>query len=433
MRNFHVAFSAVSAAIVAWAGTGCGGDENRTTADVGASAQPLSLGGADRHDGVVVFASEASALHTYSLDTRHGTLTRTSSVSVVQPVQYGAITSGARHLYVSLSDNATQHFVEAFSVDPATGALTQEGDLFVPPSARPINIDLDRHDRHLLMAHNLTQVVDALNLLRNGRLGTLVTQPGPTPTGNFAHQVRVHPSDRYVFTCARGTDASGTTPEQPGQITVWNYDDGVLTSRLVVPPPADGIGPRHLDFGPGGDHVYVAAERGNRLLTYTFRGGTLALADNESSLASTVVPSSAQRAGAIHVHPNGRWLYLTNRNTTTRTQTIDGAPTVIFDGGVNEVALFAIDGHPSHPTRLGGFDVHGFEPRTFTIDPTQRFIIVANQKAMTVLGDDGKAHAVNPNLVVFRIEKDGSLVFLHSYDLGSETLWVDSARLGEAD
>ncbi|HVR61409.1 MAG TPA: beta-propeller fold lactonase family protein, partial [Polyangia bacterium] len=113
--------------------------------------------------------------------------------------------------------------------------------------------------------------------------------------------------------------------------------------------------------------------------------------------------------------------------------TIDGVPTAVFDGGLNEVALFAIDRHPSHPNRIGGFDVHGFEPRTFTIDPTQRFMIVANQKAMNVLGDDGKVHTVNPNLVVFRIEKDGSLVFLHSYDLGGETLWVDSARLGEAD
>jgi hypothetical protein len=42
MRDFHVTFSAVSAVIVAWAGAGCGGDENGTTAAVDSVAQPLS-------------------------------------------------------------------------------------------------------------------------------------------------------------------------------------------------------------------------------------------------------------------------------------------------------------------------------------------------------------------------------------------------------
>jgi 6-phosphogluconolactonase len=263
-------------------------------------------------------------------------------------------------------------------------------------------------------------------LLNDASLGSLVTQPVPTVTGNFAHQVHVHPSNRFVFTCARGTDATATIPEQIGQITVWDYDKGVLTSLQVVQPGA-GIGPRHLDFR--GEHgVYVSAERGNRLLTYQFRGGVLTPLFDMTTLGDPTV--SGQRAGAIHLHPNHRWLYVSNRNTTTTNQVIGGVSTPVFAGGMNEIALFDVDDGTGRPTRVGGFDSHGFEPRTFTIDPTRNFLIVANQKKVNVLSGGGVV-AVGPNLSVFRIHHDGALEFLSSYSLAGETLWVDSASLGK--
>jgi 6-phosphogluconolactonase len=421
---FNTFLAALGTLLVAACGSGGGGGGRAEATPKGGLS---TLAAHPQHDdAIVVYASEGKSIGSYRLDEATGTLSLLSSVEVVQPVQYGVLDRDASHLYVSLSDGATNHFVEAFTIDPAAGALTQEGSLFVPPSGRPINIDLDRGANHLLMAHNVTQTVDVLNVLTDGSLGSLVAQPGPTPTGNFAHQVHVHPSNRFVFTCARGTDATATVPEQIGQITVWDYDGGLLTSLQVVQPGA-GIGPRHLDFR--GEHgVYVSAERGSRLLTYEFEGGTLSPLFDTTTLADPTV--SGQRAGAIHLHPNRRWLYVSNRNTTTTNQVIGGVPTPVFAGGANEIALFKIDDGTGEPTRVGGFDSHGFEPRTFTIDPTRQFLVVANQKKVNVPSDGGVV-AVGPNLSVFRIHDDGGLEFQSSYGLAAETLWVDSARLRE--
>jgi 6-phosphogluconolactonase (cycloisomerase 2 family) len=95
---------------------------------------------------------------------------------------------------------------------------------------------------------------------------------------------------------------------------------------------------------------------------------------------------------------------------------------------LNEIALFRLDAN-GEPRRIAGFDSHGFEPRTFTIDPTGRFVIVANQKGGYTLHDDVVVR-VRPNLAVFRIGEDGALTFIQSYELEAESLWVDSVRLG---
>jgi 6-phosphogluconolactonase len=376
-------------------------------------------------EGIVVYAGEGKSLATFHFDSETGKLVKVASVDVAQPVQYGAIAADARHLYVSLSDNARSHFIGVFAIDPITGALAERGAPAVLPKARAIHIELDRSGKHLLMAHNVTHAVDAQNVSADGTLGDFVAQPGSTETGNFAHQVRADPSGRFVLTCARGTDAGPSGPEQTGQITVWSYQNGALQSREVV-TPGPGVGPRHLDF-KGEHNVYVAAERGNLLLSYRFDNGSLTPLFRTPTVPDGGPPG--QRAGAIHVHTNGSWLYVSNRDTATVDRSVDGGSVPIYGGGLNEIALFRLDAANGEPRRIAGFDSHGFEPRTFTIDPTGRFVIVANQKGGYALHNDDVVR-VHPNLAVFRIGEDGALTFVQSYELEAESLWVDSVRLG---
>ena len=58
-----------------------------------------------------------------------------------------------------------------------------------------------------------------------------------------------------------------------------------------------------------------------------------------SSLADPGNAGPSQMAGAIHVHPNGRFVSMTNRNSGT--EQIGGR--TVFKGGENNVAVFSID------------------------------------------------------------------------------------------
>jgi 6-phosphogluconolactonase (cycloisomerase 2 family) len=274
------------------------------------------------------------------------------------------------------------------------------------------------------MAHNVTETAAALELRPDGRLGDLVRQPDMPKLGYLVHQIRMDPTNRWAFVPVRGNDAqivtneggTTTTPEQVGRLYVFSFEDGVLTGGQVI-ELATGVGPRHLDFHPTQSLVYVAMERGNELVTYEHDAGTLTERFRTTTLGDPSFKFPDQRAGAIHVHPSGRWLYVTNRNVAPCRSSVPcpDRETKPFAGGENNIAVFSIDAGTGRPTLVENADSHGFEPRTFTFDPGGNFLIAGNM--MNIVRREGERLGdVAPNLAVFRIGSDGELTFVRSYD-----------------
>jgi 6-phosphogluconolactonase len=237
-------------------------------------------------------------------------------------------------------------------------------------------------------------------------------------------------------------------------LLVYAYASGELTqlttSTITFP---SGIGPRHLDWHPTQPWVYLSAERGNRLIMYTFASGVLTQqfdvpsvanpADSPDSSLDMTEAINGQRAGAIHVHPSGKFLWITNRNYALVPYVPDAgadaaepadagdaappAPIQVFDGvGENNLVLFSIDQTTGEPTLVSAADSHGFEPRTFTLDPSGQYVIVGNQKKISTVSG-GVVTTVNPNLTVFQVATDGQLTFLKTYDQSGE-VWWEGAR-----
>jgi 6-phosphogluconolactonase (cycloisomerase 2 family) len=338
----------------------------------------------------VLYAGVAKSLRTYALERDTGALELRGDIEVRAEIHYVAMHPDRRHLYIAASDRAQVHLIYAFAIDAATGVLTRVGEPFSLPAtlSRAIHITVDRTGRYLLTANNLTESVGVLRLGAGGQLDALIAGPALAKLGFLPHQIRIDPANQWVFVPVRGNDG---TPEQIGRLHVFSFTDGVLHLQRTIDYEA-GIGPRHLDFHPTRPWVYLLAERGNQLITYEHHAGTLRELFRTTTLRDPSLSFPAQRAGAIHVHPDGRWIYATNRNV---------------EGGENTVALFSVDMTSGKPALVEHVDSRGFEPRTFTIDPTGSFLVAANM--MTVSG-------VPPNLAVFRIGPAGDLTFERSYD-----------------
>ena len=71
-------------------------------------------------------------------------------------------------------------------------------------------------------------------------------------------------------------------------------------------------------------------------------------------------------AAAIHLSPDGRFLYATNR------------------GDANEIVIFSVDPANGHLKKIGHQSSLGKSPREFAIDPTGNWLIVGNQNSDTV-------------------------------------------------
>jgi 6-phosphogluconolactonase len=378
---------------------------------------------------IALYASVGSELTHYDVDVAAATLTRRASISVPANVQYVWPHAAQPFLYVATSDSASgmgaagaNHHVTALRIDPASGALAPHGAPIALPT-RPIHMATDVPSEHVLVAFNNPSAIRVYRINADGTPGAEVAQPAGIDAGIFAHQVRAAPDNRQVILVTRGHDPVGGKPEEPGALKIFDFRDGVLSNGASIAPNGGyGFGPRHLDFHPTQPWVYVSLERENRLDMFTLVGGKLSpeAAFKKNNLSRPVPPGARQAVGTVHVHPNGRFVYVANRASTT----IDDGGRKVFAGGENTLAAYAIDPASGEPNVIQHVDTSGIHCRTFHIDPSGRLLVAAHIQGITV--KDGAGYREVPCcLSLFRVGDDGKLDFVRKYDIdvGAKTMW----------
>ncbi len=384
-----------------------------------ANAVTQGSGGVAEQGRTALYRSVGEELHHFDVDVEAASLTGRGAVKVPAGVQYVWPHPSRQYLYVASSDRGSgktgdSHHLTAFRVDTGTGALQAHGAPEPLPS-RPIHMSLDRTGNFALTAFNLPSSVTVHRINRDGTIGALVTQPAPLDTGIYAHQILATPDNRTVILVTRGNDPAGGKPEDPGALKVFRFDDGVLSNLASVAPGGGyGFGPRHLDFHPEQPWVYVSRERENKLDVFRLDGQTLSATPLfvKDTLGEPRNLRGRQAAGTVHVHPNGRFVYVANRASAT--VPFEGQP--VFQGGENTISVYAIDRGNSEPTMIQSVDSHGYHVRTFALDPSGRLMVTATIAPINVR-DGSSIVRVPAGLSLFRVGGDGRLGFVRTYDV----------------
>lgn len=379
---------------------------------------------------VFLYAAVGSELSTYAVSASPESLTKTSSVKLPFAVQYVWHHPSTRFLYAAWSNGmqGDRHGVTAYRVDTETGALSPHGQP-IEIRHRPVHLTLDANATHVLVAYNNPSGLSVHNLNADGTLGSEVKQPAPPDGGIYAHQIRVHPSNKMVVMVTRGNGPAPNRPEDPGALKIFSYKDGVVSNRQSIAPNGGfGYQPRHIDFHPTQPFMYLNLERQNQLQEYrTVNGESVEpkALFTKDTLDNQAANKPAQMTGAIHVHPNGRFVYISNR--ASGTQMVDGK--AVWEGGENTIGVYAIEPKTGEPVRIQNVDSGGMHARTFTLDPVSALLVAANQNAVTKA--DGTR--VPASLAVFRIADNGKLSFLRKYDVetgqGASLMWAGFLRI----
>lgn len=385
----------------------------------------------------VLYASAGPRLDLYDIDFGDATLRKRTSVTLAANVQYAWQHPSRPILYVVSSNGGPglvgdRHWASAFHIDPASGELSPHGEPVALPS-RPLHVSVDGSGRFLLVAHNNPSNVTVHPLTADGRVGAAVEQQRKFDTGIYAHQVLAAPGNRTAVLVARGNHAAGGKPEDPGALKVYDLNDGVLTDRAsIAPDGGHGFGPRHLDFHPTRPWVFVSIERQSRLAVFALTAdgslGAEPLFIRNTLGDPALGDRHAQQAGPIHVHPNGRFVYVTNRN---QAEVEDGGRKV-FGGGENSIAVFAINQTSGEPTLIQTIDGHGVHLRTFSIDPQGRLLVAASIRPILVRDGDS-VRTLTAGLVLYRIGADGRLAFVRKFDVDTsagQQFWSGMATIG---
>ncbi len=354
--------------------------------------------GAQAEDRLGLYASVGSTIHHYEADVAGLTLSYRGNVEAPARVQYAWPNGDASLLYVAASSggpgrDGTVHTLSAYAIDPDSGVLSPHGRATALPE-RPIHVSLSNDGRFALVAFNASAMIEAYRIEADGSVGAMVAQPH-IAAGAYAHQVR-QAGDGTVFSVGLGT------AEAPGSLSTFAYADGHLARSAYV-LLARPLGPRHLDFDTARGLIYVSVEHGNMLHAYGFVAGRLASAPRHrnTTLAAPGNLRQGQHAGTLHMHPRGHVLYVANRANHVGEQG--------FSGGENGIAVFSLGS--GGPLPIQHVDSDGIEPRTFSLDPSGRMMVVANQMSV------GEIPA---SLAVFAVAPDGKLRHVRSYPISDD-------------
>lgn len=384
-----------------------------------------------------LYGAAGIRLTRYDVDAETADLAERETIDLPSPIQYAWLHPSNRALYVATSDaangsrtiNGSVHRVCAFAI-AADGRLSPIGENQALPQ-RPIHISVDASGRFLLAAFNTIPDVAVHPILPGLGVGPRIEQREPLDLGIFPHQVRMLPGGRSTVLVTRGIDARGDTPEQPGALKLYRFDEGrlaPLASVAVGGRGGLGYGPRHLDFHPKRPWAYVAIERQNELHMHRIvDDGFVARPDFIRSTAA-VVPGTRQVAGAIHVHPHGIAVYVSNRAS----ETVDYEGRQVAKGGDNSIAVFRIDPTTGEPLLAQRIDPRGYHVRSFTIAPDGKLLVAADMLDMLVR-EGGGIRRVSAGLSLFRIDGRGLLEFVRKVDVAlpdhGQEVWVKLVAL----
>ena len=381
-----------------------------------------------RSPRVALYANVGPVLTHYDVDLANAELIRRDSVTLPAGVQYCWPHRNRRYLYVASSDSAagivqtgTAHHLTAFTIDPATGALNQIGNPIRLP-VRPIHMSLDSESQHILVAFNSPSSLRVYRIYEDFTPGEEVRQ-GAMDAGIYAHQIRATPDGRHVVLVTRGNEGTPQRPEDPGALMVFSYANGVLSNQSKIAPNGGrGYGPRHLDFHPTKPWMYVSVETQNQIHLHRMQDGKPLpeVVFNKTTLLEPDNIRSRQAASAMHVHPNGRFVYGANRSQDV----VDFKGKKVYKGGENSIVVYAVNQATGEPTAIQHIETQKLHPRTFHINPSGRMLVAQHNLPVDVRDGDG-VRTVAAGLSVFRMNEDGTLALARTYDIdvAGTTMW----------
>lgn len=298
---------------------------------------------------------ESKGIYQCDLNAKSGKLSNATLAVETSSPSFLAIHPNNKFLYAVNEGKAT---ISAFSIDRGTGKLTF---LNSRPSmgGAPCHLIVDPTGKNILAANYSGGSCICISIEADGRLSDRSSFQQHKGKRTNGHAIHLDRSNKFALCCDLGLD----------QVIVYAFDaaKGSLTRHGAFNTPK-GAGPRHFAWHPDGKTAYINGESDLTIIACDYDADKGAL--TQKQVLSTL-PSSVQRRGGSTaetvVHPSGKFVYVSNRDP------------------YNSIAIFQVD-PKSRKLKPVGHQGQGIKtPRNFAIEPTGKFMLVANQNGGNVL------------------------------------------------
>lgn len=266
-----------------------------------------------------------------------------------------------KYLYSTIKKDKTGG-VAAFFINPVTKAL-ELLNYKITEGSSPCHVSLNSNNTYVFSANYHRGIDEVYPINKDGSLKpviSMVVHKGSGTNKDRQEKPHVHfsdltPDEKYLCVIDLGID----------MLVTYTFDKGILSkyNELALKP---GSGPRHMDFHPNGKYAYIITELSSEVivLEYNSLNGSFKEIQYISTLPADF---KAENLGsAIHVSLEGKYLYASNR-------------------GHDSIVVFSIDASSGMLTLVSHTSTEGNHPRDFDIDPTEKFLVVANRDTNNIV------------------------------------------------
>jgi 6-phosphogluconolactonase len=319
-------------------------------------------------------SGKSEGIYVYKFNTTTGESKLISTAKTSNP---SFLTVSPDQKYVYAVNENSPGSVTSFSFDKMTGKLEK---LNQQPSngMHPCYITIDQSGKWVITG-NYTSGTISVNSVRPD--GSLVASNDSIKhfgkgvntarqEGPHVHSTILSKDNKYLYTPDLGID----------KVMIYRFDNksGKLTeAEMPFVKTEPGAGPRHFEIHPNGKFAYLMKELTGSVSVYqVLENGGLNFLQTISALPRDF--SGIIGSADIHVSPDGKFLYCSNR------------------GESNTIGILKIDAKTGLLTWAGHQSTFGKAPRNFNFDPSGNFLLVANQNS--------------DEIVIFRRNKETGLL-----------------------
>lgn len=306
----------------------------------------------------------SQGLYVFEFDRSTGSMTQLQSIDDPVAPNFQALHPNGSFLYSvsgeAYSDDSAYGTVVAYRIDPTTGTLTRINDQSVEGSG-PAHVSIDPRGAFAYVSNYGEGNLSVFGINDNGSLTEaveVVQHEGSSvnerrQSGPHVHSVIPSPDGRFIYVSDLGLD----------KIMIYEVDreTGSLTPAETPFVESDpGAGPRHFTIHPNNEFAYSVEEMSSTVVSFRVdrSSGALTPVQRVSMLPDGFQGSNS--AADIHVSPDGRFLYASNR-------------------GHDSLVIYEIDPATGRLSLVGHESTRGEHPRNFMIDREGAFVLVANR------------------------------------------------------
>lgn len=300
---------------------------------------------------------KSKGIYKFTLNEGDSNVENIELVAELNHPTYLAINKDNTHLYSVIKDGE-RGGLASFEIDSNNHKLKLLNYNFVEGKS-PCHVNLDKSNDYVFTSNYHKAELISYKIAENGSiensLDTIIhIGSGPnTPRQDSAHihYANLTPDGNYLYTIDLGLDKLSVYSLDNGRLKEIS-DKGVLLKT--------GSGPRHMDFHPSGNFAYILTELSSEVITLKYDKiqnsfkeiQYISMLPDDCSVEST--------GGAIHISPDGNYLYTSNR-------------------GHDSITVFSVDSISGELKFSSNIRLNGKSPRDFSISPSGKFLIVANQ------------------------------------------------------